>query len=305
MNTPAQSALHQVTKSYTARMQKPEKKHTDLASTIMDLFLINLFCGIFYFGSQNGSHATMATIVIAAIYLPATYYLIKSLIAQAKDNTEANQNYDQRIAAYNDAITQAPQHVKEVAYALANGTNVNLDEFTTQERAWLIGAAGEITTATNLNNTNGAVINDITIKDHNGNQKANIDHIYATNKGTIMVDTKVWAQLPKFVTNGTDTHIPANTPHWEAVSTCLWEAHQLNTTPRAIVFAIGGNAETQFESNVINITHAVNKFAPEAGLYPTETPVFFCPQSKVALVVDTIDAHLAPGAVVDPATLTA
>lgn len=305
MNTPAQSAINQVIQSYKARINKPEQQHIDIGSFGTPTLMLNFFCGLFYYGSQNGSHATMATIVIAAIYLPATYYLIKSLIAQAKDNTEANQNYDQRIAAYNDAITQAPQHIKEVAYELATGATPDLEEFTHQERAWLIGAAGEITTAANLNNTNGAVINDITIKDHNGNQKANIDHIYATNKGTIMVDTKVWAQLPKFVTNGTDTHIPTNTPHWEAVSTCLWEAHQLNTTPRAIVFAIGGNAETQFESNVINITHAVNKFAPEAGLYPTEIPVFFCPQSKVALVVDTIDAHLAPGAVVDPATLTA
>lgn len=305
MNTPAQSALHQVTKSYTARMQKPEKKHTDLASTIMDLFLINLFCGIFYFGSQHGSHATMATIIIATCYIPATYHIIASTIKNIYENKKANHNYTQRFSAYNTAISKAPQHIKEVAYELATGATPNLEKFTHQERAWLIGAAGEITTATNLNTTNGAVIHDITIKDHNGNQKANIDHLYTTNKGTIMVDTKVWAQLPQFVTTDNTTHIPTTSPHWESVSTCLWEAHQLDTTPRAIVFAIGGHAETQFGATIINITHAVNKFAPEAGLYPTETPVFFCPQSKVALVVDTIDAHLAPGAVVDPATLTA
>lgn len=177
-------------------------------------------------------------------------------------------------------------------HALRNGGDIKESPFQGDEIAWALGGLAEERTAKKLAHGLGntyTIINDIALIDRN-TVTANIDHLVLTNKGTIMVDTKVWAKPLLFTQKDSNTWLEKHTdpPAWSSVSTCLYEASFLPEAPKAIVFAVGGKAGRDLEkySSPVRITHYYERFDDAGNLQPcAPTTVLFVAQSRI---VDTI-----------------
>ena len=175
---------------------------------------------------------------------------------------------------------------------LRNGGNIKESPFQGDEIAWALGGLAEERTAKKLAHGLGntyTIINDIALIDRN-TVTANIDHLILTNKGSIMIDTKVWAKPLIFTQKDSNTWLEKHTnpTAWSSVSTCLYEASFLPEAPKAIVFAVGGKAGRDLEkySSPIRITHYYERFDDTGNLRPCAlTTVLFVAQSKI---VDTI-----------------
>lgn len=175
---------------------------------------------------------------------------------------------------------------------LRAGGEMKNSPFRGDEISWALGALAEERTAKKLAHGLGntyTIINDIALIDRN-TVTANIDHLVLTNKGTIMVDTKVWAKPLLFTQKDSNTWLEKHTnpPAWSSVSTCLYEASFLPEAPKAIVFAVGGKAGRDLEkySSPVRITHYYERFDDAGNLQPcAPTTVLFVAQSRI---VDTI-----------------
>lgn len=175
---------------------------------------------------------------------------------------------------------------------LRAGGEIKNSPFRGDEISWALGGLAEERTAKKLAHGLGntyTIINDIALIDRN-TVTANIDHLVLTNKGTIMVDTKVWAKPLLFTQKDSNTWLEKHTnpPAWSSVSTCLYEASFLPEAPKAIVFAVGGKAGRDLEkySSPVRITHYYERFDDAGNLQPcAPTTVLFVAQSRI---VDTI-----------------
>lgn len=175
---------------------------------------------------------------------------------------------------------------------LRKGGEIKNSPFEGNEISWVLGALAEERTAeklqTRLNDTY-TIINDINLINQHGKTNANIDHLVLTQTGTIMVDTKVWARPLEFSTRNGDIWLDknANPKAWAAVSTCLYEASQLPTPPRAIIFSVAGKAGKALDtrSEPVQVTHYLEKYDNTTDLKPCKIPVFFTSQTNL---IDTI-----------------
>lgn len=175
---------------------------------------------------------------------------------------------------------------------LRAGGEIKNSPFRGDEISWALGGLAEEKTAKKLEHgldSTCTVINDIALLDR-GTIIANIDHLVLTGKGTIMVDTKVWAKPLLFTQKDSNTWLEKHTnpPAWSSVSTCLYEASFLPEAPKAIVFAVGGKAGRDLEkySSPVRITHYYERFDDAGNLQPcAPTTVLFVAQSRI---VDTI-----------------
>ena len=182
--------------------------------------------------------------------------------------------------------------IHKAYHALRNGGNIKESPFQGDEIAWALGGLAEERTAKKLAHGLGntyTIINDIALIDRN-TVTANIDHLILTNKGSIMIDTKVWAKPLLFTQKDSNTWLEKHTnpPAWSSVSTCLYEASFLPEAPKAIVFAVGGKAGRDLEkySSPVRITHYYERFDDAGNLQPcAPTTVLFVAQSRI---VDTI-----------------
>lgn len=186
---------------------------------------------------------------------------------------------------------------------LKKGEEIENSPFEGNEISWVLGALAEERTAeklqTRLNDTY-TIINDINLINQHGKTNANIDHLVLTQTGAIMVDTKVWARPLEFSTRNSDTWLDkdANPKTWPSVSTCLYEASQLPTTPRAIIFSVAGKAGKALDtrSEPVQITHYLEKYDHTSDLKPCKIPVFFTSQTNLIGTIKWVERSEIPKA---------
>ena len=147
----------------------------------------------------------------------------------------------------------------------------------------------------------GLAINAVKTNIKTSDTSADIDHlVLRENHGGVIVDTKVFRTPPTPTPTpaSTSTHgahgyiLKRDTPHWQIISTCLYEAVRLGTPPHAIYIAIGGSAArdatfTQLcekHNNKIPITSYVKRFQAETTA-TTPLPVYLVPQREVGNIV--------------------
>lgn len=203
---------------------------------------------------------------------------------------------------YNAVIKNIKTQVVHDYDQYRNGEK-SLDQtgFTDQEKHWIEGAIGEQTTSSYLKdglNDQYTIIDDITIKNKFGKESANIDHLVLSQKGMIMVDTKVWnAPLPFVHDDNGRVYIPRASYYWSAVGACMYEQSQLPTRVRAIVLAIDGKSQNYLTEQGGYVTHYFNKY-PKPGqknIEKTSVPVFFVKQKDIVSAVENLNTKLGQG----------
>lgn len=169
--------------------------------------------------------------------------------------------------------------------------------FEGDDKMWALGAAGEVRTsrmlAMGLDDT-FSLFDDLMIQ-KNGANTANIDHLITTDRGGIMIDTKVWNQKLVFEQTPLGVIIPKDNFAGGAISTCLYEASFLPGTPRAIVFAVDGSSSRQIPNGLVRVDFYYDRFDTRGAAMRSPIPVFFAPQESVVAVVAALDRELPPG----------
>ena len=202
---------------------------------------------------------------------------------------------------YHKPINPADSTTRDDMYRaydkLRAGGEIKNSPFRGDEISWALGGLAEERTAKKLEHgldSTCTVINDITLFDR-GTVTANIDHLVLTSKGTIMIDTKVWAKPLTFTQKddkSTWLEKSTNPIAWSSVSTCLYEASFLPEPPKAIIFAVGGKAGKDLEkySSPVQITHYYERFDDTGNLQPCNpVTVVFVAQSKIVNTIRELD----------------
>lgn len=173
---------------------------------------------------------------------------------------------------------------------VARGGNINNTSFTPEQKAWVLGGLGEMRTAKSLAHTRSFtdVIHDVELL-KGGRVSANIDHLGVGPKGAVLIDTKVWRE-PVKQTRGL---ISRDSAHWDAVSTCIYEASFLPVTPQAIVFVVSGGAGRALGDRPVRVTRYVDRYSGDVHRCPV--PVFFVPQYRCNEHIDQIVSRVDAG----------
>lgn len=158
-------------------------------------------------------------------------------------------------ASYNP-VPDVARVVHDDFRKVLNGEQVSA-YFHGEEIPWIIGALGEVRTARILSDLDypGEAIHDIEITD-NARTVANIDHLICSDRGIIVIDTKIWSQLPHVV-NG---EVLRDSPNADTISTIAYESSFLPEMPAAIVVAVGGKSKHQIPVTGIAISHYPERF---------------------------------------------
>lgn len=174
--------------------------------------------------------------------------------------------------------------------------------FNSDENRWAVGAAGEIITSEIIEDyfdDNYSIINDIIIT-KNGREAANIDHLFLSNNGMIMLDTKMWNGNLQFSQNGQYHYISKNDMYWDTISTCVWEANKLPVRPRAIVLSVGGKVGSKIKGQAMSLNAYVEKYDQSASITPSEYPIILVSQDEIAHYLQQLDTTLEQGQFVTP-----
>lgn len=184
---------------------------------------------------------------------------------------------------------RAANATREYEY-VARGGNINNTSFTSEQKAWVLGGLGEMRTAKSLAHTRSFtdVIHDVELL-KGGRVSANIDHLGVGPKGAVLIDTKVWRE-PVKQTRGL---ISRDSAHWDAVSTCVYEASFLPVTPQAIVFVVSGGAGRALGDRSVRVTRYIDRYSGDVHRCPV--PVFFVPQYRCNEHIDQIVGRVDAG----------
>lgn len=187
---------------------------------------------------------------------------------------------------------RAANATREYEY-VARGGNISNTSFTPEQKAWVLGGLGEMRTAKSLAHARSFtdVIHDVELL-KGGRASANIDHLGVGPKGVVLIDTKVWRE-PVKQTRGL---ISRDSAHWDAVSTCIYEASFLPVTPQAIVFVVSGAAGRALGDRSVRVTRYVDRYSGDVHRCPV--PVFFVPQYRCNEHIDQIVGRVDAGEVV-------
>lgn len=199
-------------------------------------------------------------------------------------------------AAMEAAVNDAKRVAGEEFYKIENGKIPEPSQLTTDEQRWLTGAWGEIEVSKMLEqglDDEYSLVEDITIH-KNGHESANIDHLTISPRGLLLIDSKVWGDKLKPATTGDFTYLPKNTPYWETVSTCLYEASCLPTRPRAVIMAVGGEAEKRNKLPMALNAH-IDRYDQTGSIMVSPMPTYLVPMSQIAAYVDALDKKLPVG----------
>lgn len=183
---------------------------------------------------------------------------------------------------------RAADATREYEY-VANGGNINNTSFTPEQKSWVLGGLGEMRTAKSLAHARSFtdVIHDVELL-KNGRVSANIDHLGVGSRGVVLIDTKVWRE-PVTQVRGL---ISRDSAHWDAVSTCVYEASFLPVPPQAIVFVVSGAAGRALSDRPVRVTRYIDRYSGDVRRCPV--PVFFVPQYRcnehIDRIVDRVDA---------------
>lgn len=184
---------------------------------------------------------------------------------------------------------RADDVTREYEY-VARGGDINNTSFTPEQKAWVLGGLGEMRTAKSLAYTCSFtdVIHDVELL-KNGRTSANIDHLGVGPKGIVLIDTKVWRE-PVKQTRGL---ISRGSAHWDAVSTCIYEASFLPVAPQAIVFVVSGAGGRALRDRPVRVTRYVDRYRGDVCRCPV--PVFFVPQYRCSEYIDQIVGRVDAG----------
>lgn len=224
---------------------------------------------------------------------PVVVFLVTYLVLRRTktDYWAALQGVPESTKTHHDA---ALDYVNSVMHKLLNGADIDDFPFENRDKAVVIGSLGEIRTARelekNLDDSFG-VVNDITLI-KNGRTTANIDHLVLGSNGMFMVDSKVWSAPLKPEKRGDYTYLPKNSPHWNSVSTCLYEASFLPDAPRAIVFSVSGKAGWNLEKNPLTLDGYVPRFSDDDTVLKLSIPVVFVRQKDIARHILQLDSSI-------------
>jgi hypothetical protein len=207
-------------------------------------------------------------------------------------------------ARINPKRTRYEQRVNQVynqLYEAAHGKTLRKDQFSSNQFTWAIGGVQEIRTAEKLkkyyaNEDEVTIVDDITLYNNHGDVTANIDHLILGPYNAIMIDSKVWREAPRFTTHPSSgkRYIPKTSPHWDSVSTCIYEANQLPVQPAAIIFIVGGQAAKTLEkTGPQRVWHFHGKFEEsQTRVHDIEQPVIFCATKDLESTLTNIRASL-------------
>lgn len=187
---------------------------------------------------------------------------------------------------------------KQFDAVVTNNTDIKAAGFTGAEVPIVLGALGEVRTSKILAETlpralgsDVTIINDMSILDNTGRERADIDHLVLTHRGHVTVDSKVWSDAPTFVSNGRGYSLDPSGKHWQIVSTCLWEASQLPAPPAAILIAVSGKAlRDQQMTHLMTKHHGMIPITAYTDRYKRTTaqcpvPVYIVEQKNLATTV--------------------
>lgn len=271
-----ESATNRLSSQTTGKVPRTQEGRKSI-STLRKILL-----GIFGFFAFIGITSSEWVFVGFSLFV---MFLIWAIAPVGNKNTSTSQN--------NVASSKIRADMFRAYQTLRDGGEINNSPFQGDEISWALGGLAEERTSKKLQEglSNAYdIIDDIAILNTRGQVNANIDHLVLANKGSVMVDTKVWAKTLVFTQKDGNTWLEksSNPAAWSSVSTCLYEASFLPETPKAIVFAVGGKAGRDLEkyASPIRITHYYERFDDTGNLQPcTTTTVLFVAQSKI---VDTI-----------------
>lgn len=198
---------------------------------------------------------------------------------------------------------------KQFDAVITNNTDINTAGFTGPEVPIVLGALGEVRTSKILAETlpralgsDVTIINGMSILDNTGRERADIDHLVLTDRGHVTVDSKVWSDAPKFASHigrhdAQGYRLDTSGKHWQIVSTCLWEAHQLPAPPAAVLIAVSGKAlrDQQMtrlmakQHGMIPITAYTDRYKHTTAQCPV--PVYIVEQKNLANTVAAVLGH--------------
>lgn len=199
-----------------------------------------------------------------------------------------------KVEMEDESLAHLEAWIKHDFEFVKNGGSLDETRFDDTEKMWALGGVGEMRTSCYLVKglpDSFTVVNDITLK-KNGTTSANIDHLILHPSGVLMVDTKIWSEAPYAVSSDNGSIIPKESPHWDAVSTCVYEASFLPHTPQAIIFAVGGRGSQRLKNQTLHINKFYDRYTKELREAPC--PVYFVPQSEISLVVSELSRKLDP-----------
>lgn len=230
-------------------------------------------------------------------------YIYLMLKASKKPDSTLSQEPQEEPLTSDIAITE--EKIRNDFQMVLNGKKPSDPIFNSDENRWAIGAAGEIVTSDLIENAfddNYSLINDIIIT-KNGREAANIDHVFLSNNGIIMLDTKMWNGNLKFSQRGRYHYIARDDMYWETISTCVWEANKLPVRPRAIVMSVGGRVGHKLKNNAMSLNAYIEKYDRSASITPSDYPIILVSQEEIAPYLQQLDATLPQGRFVSPERL--
>ena len=272
----------------------------DKASILLSVIGTHILCFFIFIIAVNVLAAN--TPMGAAILLADVILYIYLMLNASKKNTGSTDNKDQEEPNVPADVAMTEERIRHDFQMILDGKKPKDTIFNADENSWAVGAAGEIITSEIVEdafNDNYSIVNDIIIR-KNGREAANIDHVFISNNGIIMLDTKMWNKDIQFSQNGQYYYIAKNDMYWDTISTCVWEANKLPVRPRAIVLAVGGRVGSKLKGNAMSLNAYIEKYDQSSSITPSEYPILLVCQDEIAQYLQQLDTTLPQGGVMTP-----
>lgn len=272
----------------------------DKASILLSVIGTHILCFFIFIIAVNVLAAN--TPMGAAILLADVILYIYLMLNASKKNTGSTDNKDQEEPNVPADVAMTEERIRHDFQMILDGKKPKDTIFNADENRWAVGAAGEIITSEIVEdafNDNYSIVNDIIIR-KNGREAANIDHVFISNNGIIMLDTKMWNKDIQFSQNGQYYYIAKNDMYWDTISTCVWEANKLPVRPRAIVLAVGGRVGSKLKGNAMSLNAYIEKYDQSSSITPSEYPILLVCQDEIAQYLQQLDTTLPQGGVMTP-----
>lgn len=272
----------------------------DKASILLSVIGTHILCFFIFIIAVNVLAAN--TPMGAAILLADVILYIYLMLNASKKNTGSTDNKDQEEPNVPADVAMTEERIRHDFQMILDGKKPKDTIFNADENRWAVGAAGEIITSEIVEdafNDNYSIVNDIIIR-KNGREAANIDHVFISNNGIIMLDTKMWNKDIQFSQNGQYYYIAKNDMYWDTISTCVWEANKLPVRPRAIVLAVGGRVGSKLKGNAMSLNAYIEKYDQSSSITPSEYPILLVCQDEIAQYLQQLDTTLLQGGVMTP-----
>lgn len=295
-----ESVLSRTHPNYVFPKKKFQKDSLSGASAFLSIIGTHILCFVIFIIAVNvlAANAPMG----AAILLADAILYIYLMLNASKKNTGSTDNQNHEESNIPDDVAMTEDRIRQDFQMILDGKNPKNTIFNADENRWAVGAAGEIITSEIVEdsfNDNYSIVNDIIIS-KNGREAANIDHIFISSNGIIMLDTKMWNKDIRFSQNGQYHYIAKDDMYWDTISTCVWEANKLPVRPRAIVLAVGGRVGSKLKGNAMSLNAYIEKYDQSSSITPSEYPILLVCQDEIAQYLQQLDTTLPRGPIMTP-----